>query len=246
MEDGKQTGCSLNRLDKFDDKIWDDKTQCYIINRLCTTCRNQDWANKQKEDLEIAVKKETRIRYAYVLCDASKIEYKNCLENLKSTLYEIEKQAIKPEEIVFVTNNPYVIPKMASLAKTILAQYQHLPVKLVKTMEEDACVERLFDIGSKKISKSLWMSCHDINGQELPNDFMLYIEKAINRKMMSFVAIEENVEKLYPEIVMVPLYKMLDGNNGGFILDKIKEKAKAEKKEGWIITWDKVLESIYS
>lgn len=62
-QDGKQIGCQFDRLNKFTEKEWCEEDQCWIIDRLCTRCRN---VNKYKDPIKEVIE-ESRVKVDVVI-----------------------------------------------------------------------------------------------------------------------------------------------------------------------------------
>lgn len=119
---GKQVGCELNRLDKFQSTM---KDGFYVIDGYCSTCRNIYWKagyNYQTtHEMVEAVKKETLTTYDVIIpCDEHTTE-----AQLRYTINSIELMKYKPTKVFIVyeasRNLSHIIDGLDSRYELVIA-----------------------------------------------------------------------------------------------------------------------------
>lgn len=235
----EQTGCTLNRLDKFKTQnrtnlISDmpDSVKYFEINTFCNTCRNADWSSKL-ENLEEKVLKEVQIRLDFII-----FEEENLIgweDRAITSLHSCIKQKILPKKIIFVFNKKTdkfkdFIDKVDKILVPLRIKYE-----VVNSMELLNSSNNLIDIAVTK-SNSQYYSVIQ-SGFQVSN-LIEKLNNFINFKL-------ETVSLIYPFIdgnltgltVQRILHKTIGGNSNMPISTKIAELAKNQNLQHMIKSW---------
>lgn len=162
---GKQIGCDLNRLDKFETE---DRGNFKVVKNYCSACRNIYWKSAlgltQKFDMIEMVKKEIRLTYDIVL----DIRDKN-LDELKLSINKIQSMKFKPEKvwILLGTNKDCI-----SIASQVSKMYE-----FILTLDDSTQYKTIASCINRSKASHIMFTCVGLNfGEEVVEMF----EKALN------------------------------------------------------------------
>ena len=218
-----QQKCRLDRLDKFPDKelVEIDGTTAYKINRVCMACRDDKWA-EGKHDIVKDVYKEMEITIDFVLVlDTFSVT------SLHITLDSILNQVVMPRSIILVVD-PEKYPNISDYFSVLSTKLEDTDIKyqLIKCFEKDVVYERLVDVGVGKC-RSVYYT-HYRTGEKVPTNFTAAINHYYVKKVKRFILIE--AFKNHHEVMFTSYHKLIGGNDGGYILDKVNYRAKQQEK----------------
>lgn len=232
---GIQTGCKLNRLDKFDDKefVDIDGLTAAKINRICMACRDEAWASKHEDPIQ-AVKDELQITFDFVLV----ANEDDGVGKLKTSLLYILNQTIKPYSVVVVIDSEsqgkYLKEYLDTLNQFLTSA--NIKYQLVRCLEDDPVYERLWDLGAKKC-KGVFHTVYNV-GEIIPIDVVERVNSYYNDELKRFILIEPLHH--YHMVMMTQFHNLVGGNDGGYIEDKVKFKAKEQENLALVHNWKDV------
>ena len=229
-EEQTQTGCSLGKIDKFEEQdteileVYDETDrEFYVIKgRVCVFWRAGDWKDKYegRKDLEDIVNKETMIRM-----DANVYLDKNStLKDLDKTVTSIQKGILKPVQLTII-NNGSRIEKMLLARVGMKSGFKWRVENIQDDGEADR--HRSIDIAIRKTSAK------DCNyyfvfdaGKAVPKDFISDINKSINIDMNRFLALKSKDGN--GDVGQVHMHKQIGGNRDKRFLDKIETTTRSQ------------------
>ncbi len=231
----KQTGCQLGRLDKFDNKEREviDGFDAYKINRICMACRDENWAEGKDKPID-DVYEEMCVSVDFVIVDNGGLM--NPLQRLEASLISAKNQTIKPNSIIVV------VPEGFKLVKECLDKIESfldgtaIKYQLVHHLEKDAVYERLLDVGVLKC-RGVYYSGYKM-GEVIPADFVQKLDHFHNRQLKRYIMVTPY--DIYHQVVFRAYHKLLGGNDGGYIEDKIGSKAQEQETLDFIHSWEDV------
>lgn len=179
---GSQIDCRLGKIDEFKQSkaqvVFNTDHMCYSINRYCKWFRNEEWAEKQDNDIVGVVEKETAIRWSAIL-ELSDIH------KLDICLTKIMDQETPPQALCIVTKlNPIDVVKVCQKALTIpwVVEIPH------EDESFDRCIQRLVRSKSPRLNRSqfyVWF-----NGNiHIYQDIIKHISRLVNHKMMQLLVV---------------------------------------------------------
>lgn len=226
MEASNRVYCTLDRFKKFEE-MGDVSEDGTTINKLCTTCRNEAWADNQIKDYETAVKDELKNVYSLIIVDE---EPGDILGRLRKTLRI--RQDLYPRQIVFVYSNDYrmseLTPVFDEYVKGTSIKYQ-----LLRIFDQEYPRE-IIDIAVKNIDGMFYTIVK--NGDILPRDFLYSLYHTIDVNLDRFLIIKP-IKDLTGLTVLRLYHHKVNGNYTKFVEDKLEEDG-----EAWMIkTYQQIL-----
>ena len=225
-----QTGCSLGKLDKFEEQgteileVYDEtgKEFSVVKGRVCVFWRGGDWKEKHegRNDWEDIVNKETMIRM-----DANLYLDKNStLKDLDKTVASLKEGLIKPVQLTIINNHS----KIERLVLARVGMKSGLKWR-VENIEEDGEADRnrCIDISIRKTSAK---NCNFFfvfdAGQAVPKNFIADINRSLNVDMNRFLALRGKDGN--GDVGQVHMYKQIGGNRDKPFLDKIENTTRSQ------------------
>jgi len=164
-EEGIQIGCRFNRLDKFP-KVWNLQHKSFVINRLCTRCRDREWLNKHEE---ADVLEETKVR-------------------VDTILFHYDELAIKFLKIIGVKEIFAPVNKK-DLTEEQFKLLQSYNVKIIETFYP-ATQLQLIDEAVRKIKSRYYAILHkDIH----PYDFIAELQDLVEEQMIHVIYLDKDI-----------------------------------------------------
>lgn len=230
--------CSLNRYEKFKEKGLVNGEFSHVINRLCTTCRNEQWAERFEKSKDQLYDEITSL-FSLLIVDNEKEEGNNTVLNrLKISLSS--PQTIAPQKIVFVylgeadinpINNylrEYVVGKGIEFSITKL-DFVYYPRELI-------------DIGVKSINTAYYTVQQ--NGIKLNENTFFSVYSYIEN-LLEKVLIIHNVKSRFEEdyhslTVSTIFHKRVNGNDSMNIEEKAYTETSLENVVYLVKTWPQI------
>ena len=236
--EGKQTGCDMDRLDKYiqQNKAEQDKDSgYYTITTICNTCRGEEWANKHLgKNLIAAVEEEIKIPLDFILMSIDD-PAEEVLRQLPDLVKKcVNQERIRPKKILLVLRNTSV--KSSEVNKILreccddLVEYQ-----LIRVLDFTADTHRCLDMGVQK-SDSRYYATFGL-GNSIPKNLILILNDLINNQLKS-VSMIEPICGFNGMIVQRALHTLFGGNRADMtIYEKVIDAAKIQNKMDYIYTW---------
>ena len=260
IEDGVQVGCDLGRSEEFrkqgkTERKLLENTDAYEISTACTTYRDAEWVDLTEgvEDLETAM---THVRN-FVKPRVDLIIVENTLDDVGKVQLKIIKtvnsilgQEILPNSVVFVVNNDPLFKEIRVVLDLIdsLLIDSGIDYQLVRNMELPVEYYRLLDVGVAKTTGTYYT--HYELGAEVPKNLINEFDVALNENMWTVCYVGHELagtvgdiehSNLREEIVQRSLHKLLGGNEGAYIGDKITQLAESQQvKNKMMFTWEQL------
>lgn len=226
LKEGRQVGCTFNRLEKFKEKELVDN-KYYKIKGFCNYCRDYKWAKEHLEDMESAVIKETELRIGYILLA------KDCDKSLERSLNYLLNQEIKPARIavVFFNENERVKTFVQYIKKI-----QDVKIDIVNVLDWSD-KENLIDHGARRLQDTHYISVVE-EGFRLDSNFSSNLNKQINDYLRKITMVEHDGYNALT--IQTNVYKLLGGSFQEPIRDKIRNLAKIQGLEDMIIKYEDI------
>lgn len=240
-ENVHQTGCMLNRLEKFINlnkavyKTKDD-INSYEIQGLCNTCRTDEWLKNQSGDAVEKVTAETNVKLDFfVLVDSNE----NLQEKIDNTLLSIKSQKYYPV-CVHIGLSPKINAESVSVIKNSLSEniskFKYLITAMIKDFKDK---RDIVDFIQSK-SKAHYYTIIEV-GDTVPENWIDVINSTINDKLDNFLLIRQlNENSLTGMTVQNLLHKIVVGSRGQLIEDKITILATDQNSLHKIKTWEEI------
>ncbi len=240
-----QSGCELGRLERFNarNEACTHDGKVATINRLCNTCRNKDWFNKQmiagfteeenSRQLKLLVEKETAVKYAVVLVENSKDDGPISSLKIWESCKHIIQQEHKPERVIIAVNNPNI--NRIYLLKQVKYQFMGTGIKyfISYIIDQTSDLYSIIDIVFSSLDDQYYTVLN--NGYILPRDFGSNLNKLINDDLVKAVMIKPWDDKENGLTISCILHKMLNGNRIKRLTEKIEEIAETVPNKEAII-----------
>lgn len=230
-KDGDQEGCKLSRIERFIElgqaELREyDGNRHYAINRLCNACRNSAWADTKK-DIMSALKREINLNIDYLVLAPD-----NSLEKICATIDSLDAQDHQPNVVVICvsSNAEYVFKR--------LRNYTKLNV-FVTQFAVDFDPVYWTDHAIKHCNGDYYSV---VNAGEQVNNLHAYIANYLfNEQLEQFLILEG--ESPMPTLYQMTVHKLLVGNKGGSLLDKVRFLAVEQNNTHMIKKWKDVIKS---
>lgn len=236
--EGTQNGCSVGNLDKFikrNEILPANPDEWYAtINRMCTSCRNQDWADKQQEDLIVALYKEVKLDYSIIIVENTIDDIEDMYKATEISLKSALSQEPEPKKIIFAIANKDV--DRASFANFVKEILKDCGIKwsISYVCDYTAPVEEIIDMSFNKIETMYYTIVE--NGKKLPCDFALNFDNKINEELEQIIMIEPE-SNIHGKTFLSFLHHYLHGNKQINLEDKIKNLG-----DKGIFTWNQIFQ----
>jgi hypothetical protein len=264
-----QTGCELGRSEEFrkqgkTERKLLENVDAYEISTACTTYRDEKWAadslerdNISSDDLrqladsvrDFVKPKVDLIIVENTADDTGKVQLK-----LIKTINSILTQEILPNSVVFVVNNDPLFKEIRVVLDLMDGMMidSGIDYQLVRNMEQPVEYYRLLDVGVTKTTGTYYT--HYPLGAEIPENLLNGFDVAINDSMWTVCHVRHEPQgvgercyvdaedsTLRQEIVQRSLHKLLGGNEGAYIVDKITQLADSQQvKNKMMFTWEQL------
>lgn len=236
-----QTGCILNRLDKFIElkkAIYQtkDDINSYEIQGLCNTCRTEEWLQSQEGDPVQKVISETNVKLDFFLLIESN---ENLEEQINKTLSSIKAQKYYPV-CIHIGLSPQIKSKDVSIIKKslleIVPNFKYLITSVIKDYKDKRDIIDFIQIKSK----SHYYTVIEV-GEEIPESWLEKINYTINEKLDNFLFIRPLSENsLTGMTIQNLLHRTIVGSRGQLIEDKITVLATDQNSLHKIKTWEEI------
>lgn len=236
-DDNEQVGCDFDRLDKFEENGaevvgHDGETKKWftIEGRFCNACRDHDWGKRhQRREWKSLVEEATSLKVAILIY----VDDSTSVEEVARTLDSVVAQEHPPNEIVIALHNPPLeersyVNLVRSMDLKIPWFVKRVNPEQVLGYNESIAHYIALDLALASVSSTYY--CLVCANHELPSNFLKTVNNAVNVEMMRFVALlpDDDGNRL---VIQSNLHKVLWGNRGKSIIEKIEEIAKEEKTE---------------
>lgn len=211
VSNNTQIGCGLGLLskyDKFDSRIDEHGNEFYVIDgRVCNFKRPEEWAKglsfeqqRQKALSELSIQVELII-------------YTNCFNetNIDKTIKSGIHQDLSISAINIINNSGDIL--LSDTIADFISKYNK-PWKVQNILEEDATVNRCFDIAVKDTKFPYYLICE--SGYQIPN-ILHKINHKINSDLEKVSVVGLGSQDIPDALVgQSVLYKILQGNAGDY------------------------------
>jgi hypothetical protein len=247
-EKNTQCGCSTGRLEKFKDvgvhivEAQDGKKEYMVIERFCNHYREKNWMTNSKpirswgriKNKEKTVKKEIQIRCGVVII----LRKETSVQDMEKTILACLKQKeVTPDYIVVVNSSENahteIISRMHHTIKKRTVFYA------VRTSHNEASLEECIDLAFVQAKNGYYITFE--GGYEPPPNFLDKINSLINEELQPilFLKPENKIDGMF---VQTMIHKMLAGNIGKSLADKIHDITKEENTEHLMRKWKDILD----
>lgn len=229
--EGQQIGCAVNKLTALSNNGADivaESNYFKIVNRYCTSCRNDEWAEHHEGNLIDRMYEELTAK----LMDVIIVITNNRLDRFLETMESVLNQTTPPKKII-VSASSNVFRKTIN---RIISELKNKKVKLWQVtqasshMDPSGITQRLLDdwdyinYGNGK-SDALYFTTIK-SGFCIPVNFIETIDELINKNMERFVLVKPMSDDYNGMIVQNKIFRMVGGNSEKTIVEKIELLAK--------------------
>tara|TARA_R110000824_G_scaffold401004_1_gene610246 strand:- start:77 stop:898 length:822 start_codon:yes stop_codon:yes gene_type:complete len=224
-----QTGCSIGKLDKFEEQgaeiieVYDETNkEFYVVKgRVCVSWRGSDWQNKHEERSDWAkiVAKETMIRMdAHLYMDKD-----TTLADVDKTIESLKNNTAKPAQLSLINNRSKIDrPTLARMCTS-----SGLKWRVENIQEEDASRLRCIDIAVRKVNANHFnYYCIFDAGKKVPTNFISDINSSLNDDLNRFLALRS--EDGNGDVGQILMHKRIGGNRDKPFLDKIEHTTRSQ------------------
>ena len=240
-DDKTQTGCSLNRIEKFKEQgtyvveAEDlEENEFYVIESWCNAYREEGWA-EGTDDIHAQVKKEYELRIGYIVIvdEDTAVDYEN---GLKKTLDSINAQSIPAHYVRIINKSPDDHVKVITASTKIIGG-QDFDYKITSMLKKDSSDEEAIDEVFTKIKNGFYLTVR--SGHELRPDLTKNLNHAINENLFK-VGYVDGYDEINGRVVQAAIHKYLNGSVVKPLKEKMLEISEAESKRSLIYTWDEI------
>lgn len=249
-----QIGCKLGRSSKFQQQGKTtrktlDNVEAYEISTVCNTYRDQEWADNshQTENIDSNDIKQladsvldfVQPRVDFIIVEDSDDDLETVEKKFITTISSILTHTILPQSVVFVVNNDGLFTNIRSVLDLIDSMLidSGIDYQLVRNIEKPVEYFRLLDVGVTK-GKGLYYTHYDL-GVEVPSNIISSLDHAINQNLWTVCYVE--AQDNHSEVVQGSLHKLVGGNEGSYIKDKINKLAESQQnKHKMMYTWEQL------
>lgn len=251
LGDTFQTGCDLNRLNKFKalglatQSYSDLDKNSYIIKTVCNAFRDEKWADQFYNEgvlLDKQVQKEIEVPCDFIILSCNDTNWYN---NITYSSQQCLKQKTKPRNIVFVingknmhfTDNIYLKSHTTALQKLYRELHERFANTLVYVMRvadeinELGCINEAF----KKVRSpyyAVWQAGHTI-----PENHIQNLNNWINRNLRRISMVKPK-SYLHGLTIQSRIHKFFKGNKNGPLHDTIINLAEYQNQESMVMSYE--------
>lgn len=230
-----QFDCKIKKLDMWKKnnvqvlEAYDEEKEFFIINnRKCPYKRTTKWANAYPKDKHIEqVEKEVTFKYNAIVIASDNID------NIKSTITNLANQKIKPQFITLIRpfNNSIRPSSIVPFLQNINIKW-----KMVNVADSDANVFNIIDTIVTFSKQPYYVVLYD--SIDIP-DRLLDKLNEMTQNATPFVLVQPKND-IHGLVVHSLTHKLLRGNKGDIIIDKIIEFAKENTTDQLVYKLDDI------
>lgn len=239
----EQTGCSFDRLDKFEENGaeivgQDDLNKRYflVVGRFCNACRNHNWGTRHPpKDWHSIVAREFSVRCCFIIYVDKNITSDQVDASLDSVLWQ---GATQPYSILILLNG--ATDPVITFIHMIREKKVEIPWQ-VRDLVVDHPGQSIdygaaIDIGVKSIEGATYY-CVSRAGYMWPPNYLTVFNDAVNYKMTRIISLLPDLDG-NGLLMSVALHnKLLFGNADRPVTEKLLEAADFEGTTHMIKTW---------
>lgn len=240
-EEKTQTGCSLNRIEKFKDRgvfvveAEDlEENEFYVIESWCAAYREAPW-KEGVDDIHAKVREEYEVKVGYlVIADEESItDYPT---KLQKTLDSILAQSVSPRYMLMVNKVPdehvNIIQSTIEVMDGVDFEY-----KITSMFEEGSTDDEAIDEVFNKVKNGFYMVVKV--GHELRPDLTKKLNHSINEELCR-VAYIDGYDGVNGRTTQAAIHKHLNGNVLKPLKEKLEEVSSFEEKSNLTYTWEDI------
>ena len=240
-EEKTQTGCSLNRIEKFKNRgvfvveAEDlEENEFNVIETWCGAYREEPW-KEGVDDIHAKVREEYQIRAGYiVIVDEDSVgDYE---ANLRKTVASIESQSIPVSYLLIANKIPTKYTDIISGTVTALDGVD-FDYKVVTMTEEGTTDDEAIDEAFSRVKNGFYIVAKA--GHELRPNVTKNLNYAINEELLR-VAYVEGYDGINGRAVQVAIHKHLNGYVVKPLIEKLEEISIEEEKSNLTYTWEDI------
>lgn len=205
----KQRGCEFGRIERFRihggveeviTQVGEETVTSYEVQRVCNKHRNNEWAKVHKQDILGDLEKEVAFKMSFLIY----LDKDSLVEDFIECLKSLQKQTIKPIDVVVLNNYSEISPTRIS---EILDSFSLRSWQNIKMYRKSTKNEAINDDGYKHISGQYFgqitLPC------VLKEDFVEQIDISLNIRLERFLSLEyENNPNII--VLQTKIAQMLD------------------------------------
>ena len=240
-EDKTQTGCLLNRIEKFKEQETYvveaedlEENEFYVIEAWCNAYREEGWA-VGSDDIREKVKKEYELKIGYIVIvdEETAIDHEN---NIKKTLDSINAQSIPAYYVRIINKSPDDHVNVVTSTTKIIGE-QEFDYKITSMFEKGATDDEAIDEVFTKIKNGFYIIVR--SGHELKSNLTNDLNHAINENLLK-VGYVDGYDGINGRVVQATIHKYLNGCVIKPLKEKLIEVAEDQGKSNLIYTWNEI------
>ena len=240
-EEKTQTGCSLNRIEKFKNRgvfvveAEDlEENEFNVIETWCGAYREEPW-KEGVDDIHAKVREEYQIRAGYiVIVDEDSIgDYE---ASLRKTVASIESQSIPVSYLLIANKIPTKYTDVISGTVAALGEVD-FNYKVVTMTEEGTTDDEAIDEAFSRLKNGFYIVAKA--GHELRPNVTKNLNYAINEELLR-VAYVEGYDDINGRSVQAAIHKHLNGYVVKPLREKLEEISTIEEKSNLTYTWEDI------
>lgn len=246
--------CKLGRLQKYEEtsvvELRPDGP--FIEDRICIALRPQEWKDElDKSDCTLSDEQKVREEIFAKVDLVLALETDDEVYLNEYHIPYLFRNCELFNSVIVVTPFKHQVDEIYTLLEENLPE--GVKYQVVLCLEEDPVVERLVDLGVQKC-KGMWympidtVFLYDCSLSSAFTEFnnlkaaILNLDEYVNGHVnpVQYVAPDFHLNRMLPEVIGVAIHKLANGNDGGYIKDKLE--ALAEKQDAWhmLHKWEQI------
>jgi len=232
----KRPLCSLGKYEKFESLGC--MNEDFTLTRLCTTCRDEEWAGRDSGSILHRIARETENIFTLLIVDHQE-DTSTCgsLKRLRQTLEN--RQSLNPRQIILVYTDETPLAELSEYLKKYV-ENTNIKYSVIKAFPDEGEGEReLVDLGYKSATGLYYTVIK--SGETLPVDFTasLYhlIEFNLTKLAMILPLESGGISGL---TVLRGFHALVNGNFSDTIENKIAIAIENEGNPEMVKTWAQV------
>lgn len=234
--EGERPLCSLGKYEKF--ASLGCVNEDFSLTRLCTTCRDEEWAERESGGIFTRISRETENIFSLLIVDhQADTSTAGSLKRLKQTLEN--RQSLNPRQIVLVYTDETPLSELSEYLRRYV-ENTDIKYSVIKAFPDEGEGEReLIDLGYKSATGLYYTAIK--SGETIPNDFIasLYhlIEFNLTKLAMILPLQDGSITGL---TALRGFHALVNGNFQDTIENKIAIAIENEGNPEMVKTWTQV------
>lgn len=226
----KQVGCKVNKLPKHANLTTTNDKQHYMIDGVCTHCRNSEWAKRINGSIIDQLYKEIMLKIDVIFINESENK-KEIENNLIRVLEQLKQNKTQPCSITFSSIVPIDFNWYIGLITKHIGLHKYHVVRPILSQELwsviDMCAER---------GKANYYLVFNLDSNMNLIKVLDVLNDSLNEQQLKFLMIKP-IDDNYDGLVVQRYISRLLGDSVLYPISQKIEELNAEQKENMVLTW---------